>query len=109
MFNQFEITTAQQLTAYVRALRKLRGLTQADVARLLGVSTMRVAAIEKDVGRLSARSLIGLLQLLDAHLELQPHPVAPDPPAIDADTPYLEADTADDATRTRRRQLAGEW
>lgn len=67
---RFPIATAQQLTEYVRALRKSRGQTQADVARRLGVSAMRVATIEKDVGRLSTRRLIELLQLLGAHLVL---------------------------------------
>ncbi len=71
MPQRFPIATAQQLTEYVRALRKSRGQTQADVARLLGVSAMRVAAIEKDVGRLSTKRLIELLQLLGAHLDLE--------------------------------------
>ena len=70
MPNTFSITTAQQLTEYVRALRKTHGYTQADLGRMLGVSAMRVATIEKDVGRLSTKSLIALLQLLDAKLEL---------------------------------------
>ena len=70
MPNTFSITTAQQLTQYVRALRKTHGYTQADLGRKLGVSAMRVATIEKDVGRLSTKSLIALLQLLDAKLDL---------------------------------------
>ena len=71
MPKRFPIVTAQQLTSYVRALRKSRGQTQADIARILGVSAMRVAAIEKDVGRLSTSSLIRLLQLLGARLDLE--------------------------------------
>ena len=66
----FSIATAQQLTEYVRALRKTHGYTQAQVGRMLGVSAMRVATIEKDVGRLSTRNLLALLQLLGARLEL---------------------------------------
>lgn len=71
MPQRFPIATAQQLTEYVRALRKSRGQTQADIALLLGVSAMRVATIEKDVGRLSTSSLIALLQLLGAGLVLE--------------------------------------
>ena len=69
MRHRFPIATAQQLTEYVRALRKSRGQTQTDIARILGVSTARVATIEKDVGRLSTGSLLTLLSLLGAHLE----------------------------------------
>lgn len=71
MSQKFPIKTAQQLTEYVRALRKSRGQTQADIARLMGVSTMRVATIEKDVGRLSTGRLLALLQLLGARLDLE--------------------------------------
>ncbi len=71
MSQRFPIATAQQLTEYVRALRKSRGQTQADIARLLGVSAMRVATIEKDVGRLGTSRLIALLHLLGARVVLE--------------------------------------
>lgn len=97
MTNRFPITTAQQLTAYVRALRKSHGKTQADVGRMLGVSAMRVATIEKDVGRLSTKSLIALLQLFGARLELETeHDVTPpttprrDPKSQVKETPNLQ-------------------
>ncbi len=75
MFNSmpkhFRIDNPIQLTAYVRALRKARGRTQAEMARRLGVSTMRVATIEKDLGRVSTHRLIDFLHLLGAHLEME--------------------------------------
>jgi transcriptional regulator with XRE-family HTH domain len=81
----FKIATTQQLTEYVRALRKSRGQTQTDVARILGVSAMRVATIEKDVGRLSTGRLLALLQVLGAHLELK----TDGNPAHQPDTPRV--------------------
>ena len=69
--NRFEVLSPQQLTEYIRGLRKSQGLTQSDVAKRLGVSTMRVATIEKDVGRLSTHRLITLLRILGAQLELR--------------------------------------
>jgi len=104
MRNRFPIATAQQLTEYVRALRKSRGQTQTDIARILGVSTARVATIEKDVGRLSTSSLLALLSLLGAHLELE----------TDGDvtpitgTPEDTASPPDHAI-THRRSRGGEW
>ena len=109
MSQRFPIATAQQLTEYVRALRKSRGQTQADVARLLGVSAMRVAAIEKDVGRLSTHSLIALLQLLGARLDLETDHEINSPSnrhAHSADDPTLiSQSTRNMHTRSR----GGEW
>ncbi len=107
MSQKFPITSAQQLTAYVRALRKSRGQTQADIALLLGVSTMRVATIEKDVGRLSTKSLINLLQLLGARLELETELTA------DRESTRTKAQAAQSETRvtpeTPKKSRRGEW
>jgi transcriptional regulator with XRE-family HTH domain len=108
MRNRFPIATAQQLTEYVRALRKSRGQTQADVARILGVSTARVAIIEKDVGRLSTSSLLALLSVLSAHLELHT-----DGAVTPAEGPRDEVASSTDrpttAPTTRRASRGGEW
>lgn len=108
MRNRFPIATAQQLTEYVRALRKSRGQTQADIARILGVSTARVATIEKDVGRLSTSSLIALLQLLGARLELETDGgIAP---AEGTREDAIEgADRPTTAPSRPRRARGGEW
>ena len=108
MRHRFPIATAQQLTNFVRALRNSRGQTQSDIARILGVSTARIATIEKDVGRLSTSSLLTLLSLLGAHLELE----------TDGEiTPTAGArETADGGTALpttapgmRRTSRGGEW
>lgn len=109
MPQRFPIATAQQLTEYVRALRKSRGQTQADIARLLGVSPMRVAAIEKDVGRLSTKRLIELLQLLGARLELETDQEVHWPSNRHANT----SDESSVITRStpggQKRSRGGEW
>lgn len=103
MRNNFSAFTTQQLTEQVRALRKAQGKTQTDIARMLGVSTARVATIEKDVGRLSTRNLLKLLQLLGARVEV--HTSAGVEPPIDGET-----STPTVKTRLRTpRHPAGEW
>jgi len=108
MRNRFPIATAQQLTEYVRALRKSRGQTQADVARILGVSTARVAIIEKDVGRLSTSSLLALLSVLGAHLELHTDGEVT-PAAGPRDEVASSTDRPTTAPITRRTSRGGEW
>lgn len=103
MRDKFSAVTTQQLTEQVRALRKAQGKTQTDIARMLGVSTARVATIEKDVGRLSTRNLLKLLQLLGARLEV--HTSA----GVDAQTD-VETSTHAVETRLRKpRNPTGEW
>ena len=106
MRQTFPITSAQQLTKYVRALRKSRGQTQSDIATLLGVSTMRVATIEKDVGRLSTKSLVNLLQLLGARLTLvTDHPDDHGPTMTPAQREEGETHPTSVTPKSRR----GEW
>ncbi len=103
MRNRFSAVTTQQLTEQVRALRKAQGKTQTDIAKMLGVSTARVATIEKDVGRLSTRNLLKLLQLLGARLEVSTSAGA------EAQT---DGETSAHAVGTRLgkpRNPAGEW
>ena len=107
MPQRFPVTSAKQLTQYVRALRKSRGQTQADIASLLGVSAMRVATIEKDVGRLSSKSLLNLLQLLGARLELVTEGDADRAPTL---TRAHDADGELPATpNTPKQSRRGEW
>ena len=108
MRDRFPIATAQQLTEYVRALRRSRGQTQTDVARVLGVSTARVATIEKDVGRLSTSSLLALLSLLGAHLALETDGEVP-PTAGVRDPADDSMELPSTAPRTRRTARGGEW
>ena len=53
------------------ALRQSRGLTQAQLARLLGVSQPAVAKMEAQGGNLEIRTLARAAEVLDARLEIR--------------------------------------
>ena len=48
MVNDYPIQSPGQLSSHLRALRKVRGLSQAQLGALLGVGQTRVARIERD-------------------------------------------------------------
>lgn len=62
---------ADQLRAHLRALRKLRGLTQAQLGQRLGLSQVRIAEIEAKPGVVSVDQLLKILSALGATLVLQ--------------------------------------
>lgn len=62
---------AEQLRAHLRALRKQRGLTQAQLGQRLGIGQVRVAEIEARPGLVSTDQLIRLLAALGATLVLR--------------------------------------
>lgn len=64
---------ADQLTPLLRSLRKRRGLTQAQLGQLLGVSQARVAEIEANPGVVGIASMIRVLSVLGASLQMQVH------------------------------------
>ncbi|HEV8496772.1 MAG TPA: helix-turn-helix domain-containing protein [Gemmatimonadaceae bacterium] len=66
----FIVTNPSQLTAYLRSLRRARGLTQAALGARLGVTTARVSAIERNPGVLSTALLLQVLKVLGARLAL---------------------------------------
>lgn len=72
-----------QLRAHLRALRKLRGLTQAQLGARLGLSQVRIAEIEANPGVVSVEQLARLLSALGATLVLRDEGGAPPsiPPA----------------------------
>jgi HTH-type transcriptional regulator / antitoxin HipB len=88
----FTATNPAQLTAYLRSLRRARGLTQTDLGARLGVSTARVSTMERNPGVMSTAQLMKLLQALGARL-------------------VVDADTGASPTRARRRNAGatGEW
>lgn len=62
---------ASQLRDHLRALRKQRGLTQAQLGQRLGIGQVRVAEIEAQPGLVSTDQLIKLLSALGATLVLR--------------------------------------
>lgn len=95
------ISTPQQLGAFVRALRKAKGLTQAEVAQMLGVSKMRVATIEKNIGRVSTASVMQLVHLLGGTIHLASNDLPQSPDGVE---PPTERARSLQGHRTR-----GEW
>lgn len=67
----FIISSVDQLTAHLRALRKARSLTQAQAGSLIGVSQNRIADIERDPGSVSVEQMHRLLAALGGRLALQ--------------------------------------
>jgi transcriptional regulator with XRE-family HTH domain len=63
-------TSDARLGVRVRQLRRLRGLSQADVAQVLGVTYQQVQKYETGKTRLPARMLPMLARLLDVDADL---------------------------------------
>jgi len=64
----YPVALTSQLKHHLRSLRKARGLTQADLARRLGVVQSRVADIEANPGAVSVEQLTQVLTMLNAQL-----------------------------------------
>ena len=71
MTSRYPILTAEQLPAYLRALRKSQGLTQRDLAERLGVSIARISTIEQNPGAVSLKQLMQLVHSLGARLTIE--------------------------------------
>jgi transcriptional regulator with XRE-family HTH domain len=70
MANTYPIRFPAQLRQHLRALRKKHGLTQANVAALIGVSQARIAEIEANPGLVSFEQVMQLLAALGATVTL---------------------------------------
>ncbi len=64
------VQTAAQLSTHLKSLRKLKGLTQAELGARIGVKQVRIADIERDPGAISVGQLIEILHALDARLQI---------------------------------------
>lgn len=67
----YPIRFPDQLRQQLRALRKSKGLTQAQLGKLVGVGQVRIAEIERDPSVVSVAQLFRLLAALDAHFVLR--------------------------------------
>jgi HTH-type transcriptional regulator/antitoxin HipB len=77
MVNAFPVRFPDQLRQHLRALRKRRGLTQAQLGALVGVSQARIAEIEANPGLVNFEQLMKLLSVLDVSLTLQEETAEP--------------------------------
>lgn len=73
------VATPAQIRAVLSALRKHRGLTQAEVGALIGVTQKRIARIEADPAKASFDQVAKLVVLLGGDLIVvnKPEPAAP--------------------------------
>ncbi len=68
----FPLRIADQLKPHLRALRKSRGLTQAQLGALVGVRQARIAEIEANPGAVSLDQMTKVLAALGGTLHLHP-------------------------------------
>lgn len=78
----YPIQTPSQLASHLRALRIERGLSQAELGVMLGLSQTRIARIEADPLSISAGQLLRILSALGMRMNLEP--VAGSAPATTA-------------------------
>lgn len=66
------IQSPGQLSSHLRALRKARGLSQAQLGAALGVGQTRITRIEQEPAAISVEQFLGLLGALGAQMVLRP-------------------------------------
>jgi HTH-type transcriptional regulator/antitoxin HipB len=71
MVNDYPIQSPGQLSSHLRALRKVRGLSQAQLGAMLGVGQTRVARIERDPTAVSVAQLLDVLHALGVQVVLR--------------------------------------
>jgi transcriptional regulator with XRE-family HTH domain len=67
----FPLATVSQLSEHLKALRKARGMTQAELGHLIGVKQSRIADIERDPGSISVAQMHQILSALGGQLYLR--------------------------------------
>lgn len=67
----YPLRRVDQLREHLRALRRLRGLTQSQLGQRLGLSQVRIAEIEADPAVVSAEQIVRILSVLGATLVLR--------------------------------------
>lgn len=67
----YPLKTAEQLRQQLRSLRKRRGLTQAQLGALIGVTQARVVEIEANPGSVSLQQIMQVLSALGAGLVIR--------------------------------------
>jgi HTH-type transcriptional regulator / antitoxin HipB len=67
----YPLKTTEQLRQQLRSLRKKRGLTQARLGELIGVTQARVVEIEANPGSVSLQQIMQVLSALGAGLVIR--------------------------------------
>jgi len=71
------LSSPAQLPAHLKSLRKTRKLTQAQLAKRLGIGQPRLADIEKHPETVSTAQLLDLLAALGVEVLLRVKPTSP--------------------------------
>ena len=93
----YPINTSIQLRAVLRALRKLRNLSQAELGVMLGVNQKRVARIEIAPGQTNFDQIAKIVTVLGGRLVIAAEGVEP------------EATMAKGKTRRKTASNQGNW
>lgn len=101
----YPVQLASQLPQLLKSLRKSRRMTQAELARRLGVVQSRVADIERDPGAVSVEQLLQVLAMLGAQVLVRETATGPTAtqPTIDPEA-HARAKTTVTATLTTGTQ-----
>jgi len=91
----YPIQFPAQLSSHLRALRKTRGLSQAQLGAVLGVGPTRITRIEGDPAAISVEQFLSVLNALGVQMVLR------QPAASAAAT--IQAKTTTSTTAKRRR------
>ncbi|MBL0728841.1 helix-turn-helix domain-containing protein [Piscinibacter sp. HJYY11] len=76
----YPLKMPDQLRPQLQALRKQRGMTQAQLGAAIGVTQARVVEIEANPGAVSLQQIMQVLAVLGATLVIHDHgPVAAEP------------------------------
>ncbi|MBX3619484.1 MAG: helix-turn-helix transcriptional regulator [Rhizobacter sp.] len=67
----YPLQSPGQLSSHLRALRKARGLSQAQLGAVLGVGQTRVTRIEHDPTAISVQQFLGILNALEVQMVLR--------------------------------------
>lgn len=102
----YPIPFAGQLSAHLRALRKMRGLSQAQLGALLGVGQTRITRIERDPASVSVEQFLAVLAALGAQMVLRAKPTAATGESSSASD---KKGTPGRAAAARRHPPTGAW
>ncbi len=69
---ELSVRTTGQLGPLLVKLRKLRGWTQSELGRRIGLSQERISAIEKEPEKTSFDQLLTIMMVLDAEFVVRP-------------------------------------
>lgn len=69
--NDFPVRTDTQVSMLMKSFRKVRGMTQADLARVLGVTQQTASAMERNASKASVSNLMRMLSAVGVELVLR--------------------------------------